>query len=156
MAEKLQQAAAFLFLYEDPSLLFTAFHTVVLELRSLFLGRLPLSQIIPDDHIATLFRNILGEHVQAADQAYNTYLGDIEWKNEDFPGTTQRVSSLRTLQGLFNDLGWYSISQGGFLAECTARMATHHIARLPQTQEWAVQNLASPPPSIPSTATRWS
>lgn len=143
MYPPLQQATALLLLHEDPNLLFTAFHTIVRHLRCIFPGHIPHSQIIPDDDsphaIFSPLRRITGHHIHASHQAYAAYLQYIPWTGTpDF--LARRISSLRTLQSLLNDLGWYHVYQLDFVDARTLGGAAHHITTHDPVREWIVQN----------------
>lgn len=143
MPPALQQATALILLDEDPTLLFTAFHVIVRELRCVFPGHLPVSQITVNGNsppkIVSAHRKITGYHIHAAHQGYTAYIQYIPWTGSpDF--LAQRISSLRTLQSLLNDLGWYHAHQREFpqasnLGDAALYTTTHDLV-----QEWIVQN----------------
>ena len=145
MSPSLQLAAAILLLNEDSTILFNAFHTIVRELRALFPGHLPLSQILPADgsspKIVSPLRNITGNQIHAAHQSYAAHLQHIPWTGPS-AALTQRLSSLRTLQSLLNDLGWYHIHQSEFAVARTLSAAAHHTTTHALVHEWVVHNPA--------------
>lgn len=98
-----QRALTLLLAATSPALLFTAFHTVLLSLRSLYPGRLPASS---PTALTTPLRLALSHHINHITLAYTHHLSLVPFVDP--------TSALRTLQSLLNDLGWYYIHTSNF------------------------------------------
>lgn len=98
-----QRALTLLLASTSPTLLFSAFHTTLHHLRSLFPGRLPASS---PTTLTTPLRVTLSHHINHITLAYTHHLSLIPFVDP--------TSALRTLQSLLNDLGWYHIHTSNF------------------------------------------
>lgn len=103
MAPTTQRALTLLLANTSPTLLYTAFHTTLLYLRSLYPGRLPASS---PSTLATPLRLALSHYINHITLSYNHHLSLIPF--------VEPTSAFRTLQSLFNDLGWYYIHTSSF------------------------------------------